>query len=970
MNTICELPSIGAVEKVLASPPLNLSDFYNKSIERIERGGHAETAKRILFLTLSSRIPLTILEMQDAVAALDAQPSGANHEDFRSPEKTLWECCAGLVVVNVESKVVSFAHESVRGYLSSDDVRTKLFLFDLQTQMARICLKYLTYDTFGSGPSKDMDTYRKRLDDHPFLRYAAQHWGHHIRGPPERKLMQETLAFLRQDAKLSCALQAMHVPRRQDKAGAFPGNVHGLWIASTFGLDEVLMHLLQEGQAGPDEPDSNGQTGLIMAAKQGHAASVRSLLKGKAYLEMKDRSRKSTLETEDVSLKAYLELKDQSGFTALLWAAKRGHRECIQVLVEKGANIDAVDSDGETSLIGAARRWDETILQVLLEHKANIDARDRFGDTALIRAAKRGRTATVRYLIGKGADLWKVDEMKRTALAAASEEGHERVVELIVEKLKQLENKTLIETMDCNMETALIRAVKRRHISVVESLLRHGANIEAMDQFGNRPLFLAAGQGHGNLVDVLLRVKPNLEAENEDGKTALIAAADGGHKSILSRLLEQGANPEKLERHGEAALISAIRKGHESTILLLLSKPVSGIEKWDRFGETALIAACQKSGENASMNDIVLRLLELGANVNNQGRDGKSPLHWAVEERNIVLIRLLLDRGANVNQQDRNFQTPLLCAAERNMTNVAKLLLDHGANVNGSNKSGVNPLIRAAEWGHEKMVSLLLERGADVELHDNWDVSALSSAIKGFHTGVVRQLADELQKRKSEREFTTYLWHAVCQWYIPGIAKHARFLIEMGFDINAEGIEGETLLDDIWRTNAEAPDVGYLLDLGATQGSRNMAGQTLLTAAVSIWSSALVEAYLDRGADIEERNDQHQTPLIMASQRASAIEGGIKFRSPVFATIAILLRKRAKVDAKDRAGRTPLDLAIQGGQPILAKLLVHCGATVSDKNREPLTKLLNTLEGDEWNTQLMEYLIEKKAELMVTDREE
>src|SRR5256885_11801447 len=45
-------------------------------------------------------------------------------------EKTLWDCCAGLVVVNVESKVVSFAHESVRGYLSSDDVRTKLFLFD------------------------------------------------------------------------------------------------------------------------------------------------------------------------------------------------------------------------------------------------------------------------------------------------------------------------------------------------------------------------------------------------------------------------------------------------------------------------------------------------------------------------------------------------------------------------------------------------------------------------------------------------------------------------------------------------------------------------------------------------------------------------------------------------------------------------------------------------------------------------
>jgi ankyrin repeat protein len=937
---------------VLAGPPLNLSDFYNKSIERIEKGGRAETAKRILFLTLSSRIPLTILEVQDAVAALDAQPSGANHEDCRPLEKTLWDCCAGLVVVNVESKVVSFAHESVRGYLSSDNVRTKLFLFDLQTQMAGMCLKYLTYDTFGSGPYKGIDTYRKRLDDYPFLRYAAQHWGHHIRGPPEQKLMQETLAFLRQDAKLSCAVQAMHVPKSQDKAGAFPRNVHGLWIASTFGLDEVLMRLLQEGQADPDAPDSDGQTGLMMAAKQGHAASVRSLLEGKAYLEMKDRSRTSDLETENLSRKAYLELQDRSDFTALLWAAKRGHQECVQVLFEKGANIDAADGDGETSLIGAARRWDETMLQVLLEHKANIDARDRFGDTALIRAAKRGRTATVRYLIGKGADFRKVDEMKRTALIAASEEGHESVVELIVEKLDKLEGKTLIETMDCNMETALIRAVKRRHISVVEILLRYGANIEATDQFGNRPLFLAAGQGHGNLVDVLLRMKPNLEAENEDGQTALMAAADGGHKSILFRLLEQGADPEKLERHGETALISAIRKGHESTILVLLSKSVSGIEKWDRFGETALIAACQKSRENASMNGIVLRLLESGANVNNQGRKGKGPLHWAVEDRNIILIKLLLDRGANVDHQDSNSETPLFCAAERGMTDVAKLLLDHGADMNGNNIS---------ENYHEKMVSLLVKRGADMEVHTYWGDSALSSAIARCHTDMVRQLADEMRKRKSEREFMTYLWLVVCRRSGSSIAKRARFLVEMGFDINAEGVKGETLLDNVWMSWAEAADVGKLLDLGATQGSRHTAGQTLLTAAVSVWSSGLIEAHLDRGADIEERNGEHQTPLIAAIQLASALEGETKRRSPVYNTIEVLLRKWARVDAKDRAGRTPLDLAIQGGDTTVAKLLVNYGATMDGKNREPSTKLLSLLNED---------AMEKEEVLMVTDREE
>jgi ankyrin repeat protein len=553
-------------------------------------------------------------------------------------------------------------------------------------------------------------------------------------------------------------------------------------------------------------------------------------------------------------------------------------------------------------------------------------------------------------------------------LIVASEEGHESVVELIVEKLDKLEGKILIETMDCNMETALIRAVKRRHISVVEILLRYGANIEATDQFGNRPLFLAAGQGHGNLVDVLLRMKPNLEAENEDGQTALMAAADGGHKSTVFRLLEQGADPEKLERHGETALISAIRKGHESTILVLLSKPVSSIEKWDRFGETALIAACQKSRENASMNGIVLRLLESGANVNNQGRKGKGPLHWAVEERNIILIKLLLDRGANVDHEDSNSNTPLFYAAETGMTDVAMPLLDHGANMNGNNISKNNPLTRAAELGHEKMVSLLVKRGADMEVHTYWGGSALSSAIAGCHTDTVRQLANEMRKRKSEREFMTYLWLAVCRGLNSSIAKGARFLVEMGFDINAEGVKGETLLDIVWMGRDEAAEVGKLLDLGATQGSRHMAGQTLLTAAVSVWSSGLIEAHLDRGADIEERNDEHQTPLIVAIQLASAFEEEIKMRSPVYNTIEVLLRKRARVDAKDRAGRTPLDLAIQGGDPVVAKLLVNYGATVGDKNREPLTKLLSLL--DERTAEMMEVSMKKEEVLMVTDREE
>jgi 26S proteasome non-ATPase regulatory subunit 10 len=69
------------------------------------------------------------------------------------------------------------------------------------------------------------------------------------------------------------------------------------------------------------------------------------------------------------------------GLTPLFDAASRGHVEIAQMLLERGAVIDARDDDGETSLHMAVEAGRIQVAQLLLKHGADVNARDKSGKT-------------------------------------------------------------------------------------------------------------------------------------------------------------------------------------------------------------------------------------------------------------------------------------------------------------------------------------------------------------------------------------------------------------------------------------------------------------------------------------------------------------------------------------------------------------------------------------------------------------
>jgi ankyrin repeat protein len=143
-------------------------------------------------------------------------------------------------------------------------------------------------------------------------------------------------------------------------------NVSPLAAAAFRGNDRIVELLLSRG-ADPDHVDVTGKTPILYAAARGFALVVRRLL--------------------DAGVDAKVHYGND--LTALMWAA--GHEDGVgaaaavagvELLIERGAAIDAADNRGRTALMIAAERGDAAVVETMLTRGADRALRDKAGKTA------------------------------------------------------------------------------------------------------------------------------------------------------------------------------------------------------------------------------------------------------------------------------------------------------------------------------------------------------------------------------------------------------------------------------------------------------------------------------------------------------------------------------------------------------------------------------------------------------------
>jgi ankyrin repeat protein len=490
-----------------------LSSAYDQAMERIneQRAGFQLLAKNVLSWITCAKRPLTITELQYALAVED---SDSELDTDNLPEiEDMVSVCAGLVTVDKESNIIRLIHYTTQEYFKQ--TRRRLFP-KAEADITTICVTYLSFSIFDSGFCHRDEDLEERLRDNPLYEYAARNWGCHALEASQTEDL--IMKFLGSEVKLEASVQAMLAFNE----GLFhavcaeyePRRMIGLHLGAYFGIRETIESLLMTS-SDPDLEDSFGRTPLSWAAQRGHIAVVQQLLGRGA-------------EADPV---------DTSGRTPLSWAAENGHTQVVQKLLKEGANPDLKDGNNDiTPLSHAAFHGHVAMVQLLILEGADPEAEDGDGRTPLSWAAECGQNEAVQELFENGADPESADNDGRTPLTWAAFGGNEGVVRLL------LENGVDVESKDHNGQTPLSWAARMGQEAVVQPLLEKGADIESKDNNGKTPLSWATENGHEAAVQLLLDKGANIESKNKHYyRTPLRFAAARGHQTVLQLLQSYGA---------------------------------------------------------------------------------------------------------------------------------------------------------------------------------------------------------------------------------------------------------------------------------------------------------------------------------------------------------------------------------------------------------------------------------------------
>jgi ankyrin repeat protein len=438
---------------------------------------------------------------------------------------------------------------------------------------------------------------------------------------------------------------------------------------------------------------------------------------------------------------------------------------------------------------------------------------------------------------------------------------------------------------------SLIDAVKGGNRSAVRTLIAQKSNVNVAEPDGMTPLHWAVRGGDVDMAGLLLRAGANAKAANRYGITPILLAAENGDARLVQMLVKAGADPNSRMPEGQTALMTAARTGSADAIKVLVEAGADVNAREDWQGQTALMWAAAHNNAAA-----VTTLIALGADRNAKSKLLSFPeFKWETSG----MVTTILPRGG---------WTPLMYAARDGALEAAAALADARADLNVTDPDGTTALAFAIINAHFDTAKVLVEKGADPNIADVTGTAALYAAVD-MHTmaPMLSRPAPKLVDKIDAGELVNVL-------------------LAHGANPNAR---------------LKRPTIGrhHLLTGDASLGE----GTTPLMRAAKSNDIAVMKALLDAGADPSLTLKDRTTPLMVAAG-GGAVVGAYANAIPVtedtsIQAIRFCLERGVDVNAFNTNGQTALHLAVQRGAEKVVRFLAQNGAKLDMKNKQGRTPL-------------------------------